>query len=383
MFPPRSPCTQAARAQRNICARSNSPAYVVVIKGWRTLAVRMNVCRFWIGRILRLTQLGKPRWLLLLSLANPSLPSAQAQTARRSAPSQAPAPTAALSGSAVPAERTPPPPFDASGAGSLDENARARARALYDQGAQAYNESRYYLAATYFLDAYRVYPTPQLLFNVAKAHDKLSVNSSALAYYREYLRKLPNAPDAAEVTNRVHELEAALAQRGVQQLSVLTTPPRALLAVDGASVGITPWTGETWPGEHRLTVTLEGRNPLTPLVTVDALRAQDFSFNLEPARATISARDAQLNAASKSPPRVSALTWLTLGTATAAMGATLASEMVAKNTSGLTRTGAFFGGIGIATSVLGGVLLYLDLNAPDATPTQKRRAFIVGASGQF
>ena len=276
-----------------------------------------------------------------------------------------------------------PSPFDGSSTNSVDEKARSRARALYDQGAQAYNESRYYQAAAYFLDAFRVYPAPQLLFNVAKAHDKLGVPSSALAFYREYLRKLPDAPDAADVGNRVRGLEATLAQRGVQQLSVLTNPPRALLAVDGVAVGITPWTGETWPGEHRVTVTLDGRKTLTTLVTVDPLRAQDFSFELEPIDPSGAAKNGASAAVSKSSTQASTLTWIVLGTATAALGATLAAEMAAKNTSGLTRTGAFFGGIGITASVFGGVLLYLDLHEPNVTPTQKGRAFVAGVSGRF
>jgi tetratricopeptide (TPR) repeat protein len=331
-------------------------------------------------------RLAKPALLpvaLLLSLA--LSPRAQAQASRRPAPASAPASAPAAvpsSSSAAPTERTTPPPFDSSSAGNLDEKARSRARALYDQGAQAYNESRYYQAAACFLDAYRVYPTPQLLFNVAKAYDKLSVPSSALAYYREYLRKLPDAPDAADVGSRMRELEATLAQRGVQQLSVLTNPPLALLAVDGAAVGLTPWTGETWPGEHRVTVTLDGRKPLTTLVTVDALRSQDFSFDLELASSSRESQSASASA-SKSSGQVSTLTWIVLGTGAAALGGTLVAEMAAKNTSGLTRTGAFFGGIGIATSVFGGVLLYFDLYEPDLTPTQKPRAFAAGVSGRF
>jgi tetratricopeptide (TPR) repeat protein len=318
--------------------------------------------------------------LLALSLA-PSL-GAQAQTSRRPLPAPAVAPAPSSSAVAPAEQPSTPPPFNNASAVGLDEKARSRARALYDHGAQAYNESRYYQAASHFLDAYRVYPTPQLLFNVAKAYDKLGVPPSALMYYRDYLRKLPDAPDAPEVGNRVRELEATLAQRGVQQLSVLTNPPRALVAVDGTAVGITPFTGETWPGEHRLTVTLDGHKTLTTVVTVDALRAEDFSFDLERAKPAGMAGDGA-SAWSKSSGQVSALTWIALGTGTAALGATLVAEMAAKNSSGLTRTGAFFGGIGIATSVFGGVLMYLDLYEPGATPTQKRRAFAAGVGGRF
>ncbi len=340
----------------------------------------MGVCNIWIRQTIRLAKPANLRAVLLFSLSIPLAPRAQAQTSRHPAP----APTSAPGSATPPAEpASTASPFNSRSVAGLDEKARVRARALYDQGAQAYNESRYPQAAAYFLEAYRVYPTPQLLFNVAKAHDKLGVQASALSYYRDYLRKLPNAPDAVDVGNRARELEAALAQRGVQQLSVLTNPPRALLAVDGMAVGITPWTGETWPGEHRLAVTLDRHQALTTFVTVDTLRAQDFSFNLEPSGPYDTAKLSSSIAASKSSGHVSTLTWIVLGTGTAAFGATLVAEMAAKNTSGLTRMGAFFGGIGIASSVFGGVLLYLDLYEPNATPTQKRRAFVAGASGRF
>ena len=337
----------------------------------------MDVSGTWIRRAIRWVQ--PTQFILLLTVCFSRLPSAQAQTSRRptAAPVAAPISTVAIEPPSTPLA------FNSPNTTNLDEKARLRARALFDQGARAYNESRYFQAAAYFLDAYRVYPTPQLLFNVAKAHDKLAVPSSALAYYRDYLRKLPDAPDAADVGNRVRELEAALAQRGIQQLSVLTSPPRALVAVDGVAVGITPWTGETWPGEHRLTVTLDGHEATTTLITVDPLRAQDFSYELAKLDAPGTAGHSASNAATRSSTRVSTLTWLALGTATAAFGATLAAEMAAKNTSGLTRTGAFFGGIGIASSVFGGVLLYLDLYAPNATPTQKNHAFVAGVSGRF
>jgi hypothetical protein len=61
----------------------------------------------------------------------------------------------------------------------------------------------------------------------------------------------------------------------------------------------------------------------------------------------------------------------------------LVVEMAEKNNSGLTRTGAFFGGIGITTSILGGVLLHLDLREPQITPAQKQRAYVVSLGTRF
>jgi len=303
---------------------------------------------------------------------------ARAETPRR------PTPVPSSSATAAPAPQpAPPSPFGASNTGSTDEGARSRARTLYDQGAQAYNDSRYSQAAEYFLDAHRAYPMPQLLFNVAKSYDKLGAQSSALSYYRDYLRQLANAPDASDVGIRVREIETMLAQRGVQQLSVITEPARALVAIDGTPVGVTPFTGETWPGDHRLTVTLDGHKELTTIITVNAARAQDFLYTLERSPAPNTEPLGATKAKSRAPPHVSTVTWLVLGTGTLALGTTLVAEMAQKNATGLTRTGAFFGGVGLTASLLGGLLLHLDLYEPDTTPTQKRRALAASLSGRF
>jgi hypothetical protein len=318
------------------------------------------------------------RGAMAFLLAVTCAPCARAETPRR--PTPAPSGSATLAPAPQPA---PPSPFGTSNAGSTDEGARSRARTLYDQGAQAYNDSRYSQAAEYFLDAHRAYPMPQLLFNVAKSYDKLGAQSSALAYYRDYLRQLANAPDASDVGIRVRELEAILAQRGVQQLSIITEPARALVAIDSTPVGVTPFTGDTWPGDHRLTLTLDGHKELTNIITVKATQAQDFLFTLERSPAPSTEQQGATKAKSKERAHVSAVTWLVLGTGTAALGTTLIVEMAQKNTTGLTRTGAFFGGVGLTASLLGGLLLHLDLYEPDATPTQKRRAFAASLSGRF
>jgi tetratricopeptide (TPR) repeat protein len=263
----------------------------------------------------------------------------------------------------------------------VDDGVRARARLLYDQGAKAYREGRYHVAAESFLDSHRLYPTPQLLYNVAIAFDKLGVEPSALAHYRDYLRRLPSASDAEEVKARINELEASLAKRGVQQITVMTEPSQALLVIDGTAVGVTPWTGETWPGAHHIAITHTGQQPIAPVITVQAIRAEDFSFKLEP----VPPPEAKPAAPPPPPPprEVSTLTWIVLGVGTAALGTTLVSEMAAKNSTGLTRTGAFFGGVGLTASLLGGVFLHLDLHEPDATPLRKAHGVTASATGQF
>jgi tetratricopeptide (TPR) repeat protein len=247
---------------------------------------------------------------------------------------------------------------------AADESSKARARTLYERGARAYADGKYYEAADLFLEANRVYPSAELVFNVAKAYDKLGNQSGALAFYRDYSRRAGSAADEM-VAPRTRELEQALAARGVQQLSVISDPESALLLIDGKPVGVTPWTGETWPGRHHVVLRLSGHRAFETLFDVAAHHAEDLTVKLtalpppEPPKAS-----AESSAPRVETPFVSTLTWLALGVGTAALGAALIVEMANDDRAGLSRTGAFFGGAGAAACALGGVLLYVDLNPP-------------------
>jgi tetratricopeptide (TPR) repeat protein len=275
--------------------------------------------------------------------------------------------------------------FDSGGMQESDPASKARGRALYEQGAEAYAEGRFMRAAELFLDAHSAYPTPQLLFNVGKAFDRAGSTAAALSYYREYLRNQPDAPDHGDVSARIGELTQALSERGIQQLSILSEPALATVLLDGRAVGVTPWTGETWPGKHRVTVELEGRKPNQMLIEVLPHRADDFRFLLEAApRKLVPAHETPRRAAPvASGP--SALTWVVLGAGTAALGTALFVEMANQNAAGISRTGAFFGGAGLSACAVGGVLLYIDFKSvPDtATGALGVQGFSTSVRGRF
>lgn len=261
------------------------------------------------------------------------------------------------------------PTFDGSeGPANVDADAKAHARALYERGARAYAEARYAQAVDLFLDADRVFPTPQLRFNIAKAYDRIGHPSGALSYYRDYLRRAADAADFQEVTARVRELELVLSQRGVQQLTVLSDPENAVLFLDGKPVGLAPWTGETWPGKHRIRLESMGYTPTEDVIELDILHARDVSFKLALLPPPAPPKPATAAAKLAEPAAVRPLTWVVLATGTAALGTALFVEMANKAPEGLSRTGAFFGGAGLAASALGGVLLYVDLSAPEGEP---------------
>jgi tetratricopeptide (TPR) repeat protein len=239
--------------------------------------------------------------------------------------------------------------------------AKAQARVLFEKGANAYRDGRFYDAVDIFIETNRLYPDPKLSFNVAKAFEGLGNQSGALRYYREYLRRLPDAPDKKEVDGHVEQLELALSQKGLQQLTVSSTPEGATLTLDGQAVGVTPWTGESFAGKHRVLVEVAGHQQSERVIEVDLHRARDFDFELTPLPKPAPPRLPVLPA--RPEPKLGVLTLATLTSGLALLGTALIAQAASGSDSrGATRTSAFFAGSGAGLAVLGGVMLYFDLN---------------------
>jgi tetratricopeptide (TPR) repeat protein len=157
------------------------------------------------------------------------------------------------------------------------------ARAEYQLGVDAYSAGRYREAVEHFEATHRLAPNPVLSYNIALAYDAMGAAANALRYYRDYLRAAPEAEDRNEVLASIRRLEKRLADWGVQQLTVMSTPSGAQLSVDGQSVGRTPWTGELTPNGHRVVVELTGYTPTTVDVTLSPDRAMDVTVALQTA----------------------------------------------------------------------------------------------------
>jgi hypothetical protein len=152
---------------------------------------------------------------------------------------------------------------DAAAAGAASASTQAElATARHRAGVRAFAHHRYRDAIDLFREADRLRPSAALSFNIARCYEQLGDVPNALASYREYLRRADHPDDEAKVTQLVHELEARLARKGVQQVSVSSAPTGAVVAIDGTPMGTSPWTGELVPGMHTLEVTLSGYEPV-------------------------------------------------------------------------------------------------------------------------
>src|SRR3954465_4383762 len=146
----------------------------------------------------------------------------------------------------------------ASGAASIDpaseEAKRAEAKSRYEEGVEAYKKNRFKDAIDLFLEADHLAPSAPLSFNIARSYEKIGDDAGALRWYRDYLRRDPNAKNGAYVRTLAKALQMSLAKKGVQQVTVLSGPAGATVSIDGRPLGVTPFTGEFAPGQHRIDV---------------------------------------------------------------------------------------------------------------------------------
>ncbi len=181
----------------------------------------------------------------------------------------------ALALSAAPAAAQQPAP-------SGIDNKQAQGRVRYERGVDAYKAGRFKDAIDLFLQADALAPSAALSFNIARAYEKIGDDAAALQWYRDFRRRAPDAKNGADVDASVRSLEAALAEKGVQQLTIISTPAGATVAIDGQPVGVTPYTGQLAPGTHQLVLSLRGHVELTRDVLLSAERATDVLVELAP-----------------------------------------------------------------------------------------------------
>ena len=293
------------------------------------------------------------------------------------------------------------------------------ARALFAQGEEAYREARYEDAIRLFLRTYEIDPKPTLLFDAAQAYERLGDVPNALRWYREYLRQSPQADDRSTVEEKARNLAHRLSLMGLQQVTVLSTPPSAKVVLDGQPIGKTPWTGEITPGPHMVVLVLEGFPDTAKQFVLASDRAMSLDLDLRKAGQSVASSPSpeQPVASSPSPgqpgagqaPKVDAggrrsvqpLTWVALGVGAAGLAGTLGFELARRSAEDDARndptqvgyaesydtmhsrqtTARVLLAVSGAAAVTGGVLLYLDLRTPPTDEATAGTRLGVGCGG--
>jgi tetratricopeptide (TPR) repeat protein len=221
---------------------------------------------------------------------------------------------------------------------AMVEARRSDAKQRYQRGVEQYRAGRYAEAVAAFLEADRLAPSPALSFNIARAYERLDDTSGALRWYRDYLRRNPNAKNAAGVKERIAALAARLAQTGLQQLSVLSTPDGATVLVDGQAVGATPFTGELAPGRHLVLIERQGYRQARHEIVLAPSTPTELNVSLEPEprRASPALAGERESAPNRDSDRAGnrrfgVLPWFIAGTGMAGLGGAVGFELARRS----------------------------------------------------
>jgi tetratricopeptide (TPR) repeat protein len=272
------------------------------------------------------------------------------------------------------------------------------AQTLFERAVRAYEAGLFRDAVDLFKDADQLAPSALLSFNIAKAYERMSDTKNALAAYRDYLRRLPQAENRLETSQRIAELELSLQKQGVQQLSVFSVPSGATLVIDDVSRGVTPWTGELPPGAHRIAIRLRDYRDAVKEIELPVRNAIDVNFQLEPATPLDPVLPPQDLTPEPTPPPPPApevdklprwWTWALFGGSAALLAGAGGMELSRQaaedeypNSAQVDRRRKFDAidsrkttarvllGAGIGVGVLGGVSLFFDLRRDPSSPNE-------------
>lgn len=159
---------------------------------------------------------------------------------------------------------------------------RQRARQLYAEAQALFESGQYAAAESSFRAAYEAMPNPVVLKAIASAQEQQGNISGALETLRRYLRDAPpDAPDRAEVEQRVRELSSRPAT-----VAISSTPPGASIVVDGEDSGqTTPAEVTMSAGEHTVELRLTGYAPATQTFEAQAATRVRLEMALQEAAA--------------------------------------------------------------------------------------------------
>lgn len=163
-----------------------------------------------------------------------------------------------------------------------DKKTRDAARKAYGEGEKAFAAGDFSAAQAGYSKANELIPTPAAAYWIAKSLDQGGKTDDAIKAYEELLAD-PNASRIGEdkmgdAQTRLTALKATL----IGEVKVVTTPPGALLAVDGQpQAGQTPIVLKLAPGPHKLTLSAPGYDAKDQDVDVKAGAKLDQKVDLQ------------------------------------------------------------------------------------------------------
>ncbi len=135
-----------------------------------------------------------------------------------------------------------------------ESGVQALARRHYEEGQALFRARSYSAALAEFRAAHNAAPHPVTLKGQAECLERIGRIREAVELFEQYIRAMPTASDADSVRRRI-----ARHRRRPGRLRVISTPPGAMVTIDGGSLNPrTPFEIDVSPGRHAVAVQLEG-----------------------------------------------------------------------------------------------------------------------------
>jgi hypothetical protein len=167
------------------------------------------------------------------------------------------------------------------GSPSSDPEVKARAQVILKQGAQLYQQGAFADAMEKFEQAYAIFPSPKLFFNIGQANRELGRQVEAVAAFEKFLAEAGDASPSltSEAKRSVQELSPKIGK-----LLIDCPLSGAEVTVDGKPVGRTPITDliRVMPGKHQVTATHPSAMPAIENVVVNAGTVETIVMRLRP-----------------------------------------------------------------------------------------------------
>lgn len=143
------------------------------------------------------------------------------------------------------------------------DTAQQIAREHYAEGKKLYDEGKFKEALVEFTAAYEAKSHPTVLKSIAECQVQIGDIAGAVQTLEKFL-KAPEASDKKSAENRLKELRMMPVA-----VILVSVPDGAKVAVDGEKIReVTPTKTTLSPGEHSVTFTADGYEPLSKTFTV-------------------------------------------------------------------------------------------------------------------
>jgi len=166
----------------------------------------------------------------------------------------------------------------------LSADQKQKLAALIDAAKKEYDVGNFESSLESFQRGYDIYPHPDILYRMGLCYERLGEDAAAVRLYREFLEKVPNAPERPRIEKTITIIESRISR---SEIRISTDPEGAVVYIDDKANGVaayTPTSLPVSPGNYRIIVEKEGFEPLEELVSVESGQTLQLRYQLNPGK---------------------------------------------------------------------------------------------------